>query len=126
MLKKIALLALPGVAPFEFGVICEVFGIDRSAMGGPTFELVIATADPGPVRTSLGFTMDIRTGLDAVDDADLLAVPAHEITSIDERYLEVIRRAEARRAGRCASSAWWPCDRRGCPLRPARRRRCTR
>jgi len=98
MLKKIALLALPGVAPFEFGVICEVFGVDRSAMGGPTFELVIATADPGPVRTSLGFTMDIRSGLDAVDDADLLAVPAHEITDIDERYLDVIRRAEARGA----------------------------
>ena len=30
MLKKVVLIALPGVAPFEFGVICEVFGIDRS------------------------------------------------------------------------------------------------
>jgi len=98
MLKKVVLLALPGIAPFEFGVICEVFGVDRSDMGGPRFDLVIATADPGPVRTSLGFTMDITHGLEAAADADLVAVPAHEITGIDERFLQVIREAEARGA----------------------------
>jgi transcriptional regulator GlxA family with amidase domain len=98
MLKKVVLLALPGVAPFEFGVICEVFGIDRSATGGPSFDFTIATADPGPVRTSLGFTMTIADGLEAAADADLVAVPAHEITGIDPRYLQVIRDAEARGA----------------------------
>jgi len=98
MLKKVALLAIPGVAPFEFGVICEVFGIDRTDMGGPKFDLAIVTADPGPVRTSLGFDMMIATGLDAAADADLVAVPAHAIERIDERYLEVIRAAEARGA----------------------------
>ena len=36
VLKKVVLIALPGVAPFEFGVICEVFGIDRTDSGGPT------------------------------------------------------------------------------------------
>jgi len=98
VLKKVALLAIPGVAPFEFGVVCEVFGIDRSDTGGPTFELVIATADPGPVRTSLGYDMVIETGLEAAADADLVAVPAHRIENIDERYLEVIRAAVARGA----------------------------
>jgi hypothetical protein len=52
MLQKIVALVLPGTAPFEFGVICEVFGIDRSESGGPTFEYHIATADPGPTPTS--------------------------------------------------------------------------
>jgi transcriptional regulator GlxA family with amidase domain len=98
MLKKVVLLALPGVAPFEFGVICEVFGIDRSATGGPRFDFTIATADPGPVRTSLGFTMNITAGLEIAADADLVAVPAHEITGIDPRFLQVIRDAEARGA----------------------------
>jgi transcriptional regulator GlxA family with amidase domain len=98
MLRKVALLAIPGLAPFEFGVICEVFGIDRSESGGPSFELAIATAGPGPVRTSLGFTMNIEHGLDAAADADLVAVPAHGIGPVDERYLEVIRAAEARGA----------------------------
>ena len=98
MLTKVVLLALPGVAPFEFGVVCEVFGIDRTATGGPRFDFTIATAVPGPVRTSLGFDMMIESGLEAAADADLVAVPAHAIDNIDEAYLEVIRAAEARGA----------------------------
>ena len=98
MLNKVVLLAIPGVAPFEFGVVCEVFGIDRSDTGGPVFDFTIATADPGPVETSLGYDMVITTGLAAAADADLIAVPAHRIENIDERYLEVIRAAEARGA----------------------------
>jgi transcriptional regulator GlxA family with amidase domain len=98
MLRKVVLLALPGVAPFEFGVVCEVFGIDRTSTGGPSFDFTIATAEPGPVRTSLGFTMNITADLSAAADADLVAVPAHEITGIDPRYLQVIRDAEARGA----------------------------
>ncbi|WP_309619408.1 helix-turn-helix domain-containing protein [Salinibacterium sp.] len=98
MLRTIVLLALPGVAPFEFGVICEVFGVDRSDSGGPTFDFTIATADPGAVRTSLGFDMIIPSGLDVAASADLIAVPAHAMESVDERYLSVIRAAEARGA----------------------------
>jgi len=98
MLEKIVLLAIPGVAPFEFGVICEVFGLDRRDSGGPCFDFTIATADPGPVRTSLGFDMHISQGLDVAADADLIAVPAHGTGRIDERYLDVIRAAEARGA----------------------------
>jgi transcriptional regulator GlxA family with amidase domain len=98
VLKKVVLFALPGVAPFEFGVICEVFGINRSSSGGPAFDFTIATADPGPVRTSLGFDMMIASGLDVAADADLIAVPAHTTGGVDERFLEVIRDAHARGA----------------------------
>ena len=98
MLKKVVLLALPGTAPFEFGVICEVFGIDRSASGGPAFDFTIATANPGSVRTSLGYDMMISAGLDVAADADLIAVPAHAIDGTDERFLQVIRDAEKRGA----------------------------
>lgn len=98
VLKKVVLLAIPGVAPFEFGVVCEVFGIDRTDTGGPTFDFTIATADPGPVRTSLGYDMHIMTGLDAAADADLIAVPAHKLEHIDERFLDAIRAAADRGA----------------------------
>ena len=98
MLKKIVLLAIPGVAPFEFGVVCEVFGLDRSDSGGPAFDFTIATATPGPVRTSLGYDMLIENDLSAAADADLIAVPAHSIERVDERFLDVIRDAEARGA----------------------------
>ena len=98
MLTKVVCLALPGTAPFEFGVVCEVFGIDRSESGGPKFEFAVATADPGPVMTSLGFPMIIENDLSVAADADLVAVPAHQIGPVDERYLEVILAAQARGA----------------------------
>ncbi|MET1042505.1 MAG: helix-turn-helix domain-containing protein [Microbacteriaceae bacterium] len=98
MLRKVVLLALPGVAPFEFGVVCEVFGVDRSDSGGPSFDFTIATADPGPVHTSMGVDLVVPTGLEVASDADLIAVPAHPIEGVDARYLEVIRQAEARGA----------------------------
>jgi len=98
MLQKIVALALPGVAPFEFGVVCEVFGIDRSDSGGPRFDFTIVTADPGRVPTSLGYDMVIADGLDAAADADLVAVPAHTMDEVDDRYLDLIRDAEERGA----------------------------
>ena len=33
MLHKVAVIALPGVAVFELGVLCELFGSDRTADG---------------------------------------------------------------------------------------------
>jgi len=98
VLRKVVCLALPGTAPFEFGVICEVFGIDREDSGGPTFDFAIATAEPGPVEMSLGFTMTIDNDLSVAADADLIAVPAHHRGRVDERYLDVVRAAEARGA----------------------------
>ncbi|TPW73570.1 GlxA family transcriptional regulator [Schumannella sp. 10F1B-5-1] len=98
MIKKVATLVIPGTAPFEFGIMCEVFGIDRSATGGPSFEHHVVTADPGPVMTSQGFSMNIADDLSACADADLITVPAHLIQNNDERYLQVLRDAEARGA----------------------------
>lgn len=99
MLHTIACLALPQMAPFEFGVICEVFGIDRREHGGPTFDFHVVAADPGPVRTKLGFDIVVSEGLEAARSADLVAVPASLIAEPpDERILDVIREAVARGA----------------------------
>ncbi len=99
MLQTIACIALPHMAPFEFGVICEVFGIDRSEHGGPTFDFHVVAADPGPVATKLGFDVIVNEGLDAAYTADLVAVPASLIgTDADERVLDVIRHAVDRGA----------------------------
>ncbi|WP_350347302.1 helix-turn-helix domain-containing protein [Agromyces sp. G08B096] len=99
MLQTIACIALPQMAPFEFGVICEVFGIDRREHGGPTFDFHVVAADPGPVRTKLGFDIVVNEGLDAARTADLVAVPASLIDQApDERVLEVVRDAVDRGA----------------------------
>jgi transcriptional regulator GlxA family with amidase domain len=99
MLKKIVCVAIPGMAPFEFGVICEVFGIDRSAHGGPVFDFHVVTAVPGALRTKIGFDIVVRDDLTAAADADLIAIPAYEAGSeIHPDVLRVVREAEARGA----------------------------
>src|SRR5690606_30600847 len=132
---KVALIAVPDLAPFEFGVVCEEFGVDRSDHGGPRFDFVVATAEPGRVPTSLGFDMVIEQDLSAAADADLVAIPAHLMRAgdehlVDERYLDVIRDAHARGAwvlsvctgafllaragllaGRCATTHWMHTER---------------
>jgi transcriptional regulator GlxA family with amidase domain len=98
MLTTVVALAIPGLAPFEFGVLCEVFGIDRTEAGGPRFDFRVVTADPGAVRMSLGFDLVVTDDLSFAADADLIAVSSRGCGPVDERYLEVIRAAEARGA----------------------------
>jgi len=99
MLKKIVCVAIPGMAPFEFGVICEVFGIDRSEHGGPVFDFRVVTAVPGALRTKLGFDIVVHDDLAAAADADLIAIPAYEAGSeIHPDVLRIVRDAERRGA----------------------------
>lgn len=99
MLKRVVCVTLPGMAPFEFGVICEVFGVDRSDQGGPTFDFHVTAAEPGPIRTKLGFDILVHEDLSAADDADLIAIPAYEQGEpLHPEILRVVREAEARGA----------------------------
>ena len=50
-IKTVSVLVLDGLAVFEFGVVCEVFGIDRSAEGVPNFDFKVCGPEPGrPLR----------------------------------------------------------------------------
>lgn len=77
MLRNVVAVALPGVAPFELGVLCEVFGIDRSDQGLPSFDFDVVAVKPGRVPTSVGFSLDVSHGLGRAAAADLVAVPAY-------------------------------------------------
>ena len=98
MLSKIVCVALPGMAPFEFGTICEVFGIDRSDMGGPAFDFHVVAAEPGEIPMKHGLSLTVTESIDEAEDADLVAIPAYLWTGFDERVLETVRRAAARGA----------------------------
>ncbi|WP_109506315.1 GlxA family transcriptional regulator [Nocardioides speluncae] len=76
MLTNVAVLAYDGVAPFELGVLCEAFGIDRSDQGLPTLDFAVCAVQPGRVPTSLGFGIDVEEDLTRAAEADLVAVPA--------------------------------------------------
>ena len=64
------------VAPFELGVACEVFGVDRSYLADPWYRFLLAAADPPPLRTKSGFTIDTPYGLEVLAEADTIVVPA--------------------------------------------------
>jgi transcriptional regulator GlxA family with amidase domain len=87
------------LSPFELAVACEVFGIDRSAdVGSPWYRFVVCAADPPPVTTGMGFTVDTRHGLEALRRADTIVVPAGGDGEHNEALLEGLRRAHRRGA----------------------------
>jgi transcriptional regulator GlxA family with amidase domain len=87
-------LVLDGLAVFEFGVICEVFGIDRSADGVPNFDFKVCGPEPGrPLRTSVGAFITPDHGLDSLVGADLVAIPAISGPDYLPEALDAIRAA---------------------------------
>jgi len=75
-LKSVAVLLQEPVALFEFGVLAEVFGIDRTEEGIAAFDYRVCAETPGPLDSRNGTTVTAAFGLEAAADADLVAVPA--------------------------------------------------
>ncbi|MEU6594604.1 helix-turn-helix domain-containing protein [Streptomyces sp. NPDC046881] len=96
MLKNVAAVLLDGVHPFELGVVCEVFGIDRSDDGLPVYDFAVVSAEGPELGTHCGFTVSTPYGLERLEEADLIAVPAGE-TYAEREYppelLAALRRA---------------------------------
>ncbi|MBC7304889.1 MAG: helix-turn-helix domain-containing protein [Nocardia sp.] len=95
MLSKVAVVLNDRLAMFEFGVVCEVFGLDRTADGLPGFDFRVCGAEPGkPLRsTTPGISVAPDFGLDQLADADLVALPASPISHYDDQVLAAVRDA---------------------------------
>ena len=66
-----------GVAPFELGVACEVFGIQRPELVDPGYRFIICSADEPPIRTAWNlFCLVNVSPLRALDQADTIIIPA--------------------------------------------------
>src|SRR5690242_13612243 len=73
---RVAVLVFPPVSVFELSVACEVFGIDRSAMGVPNYDVRICCYDEPPLTTNgAGFTIDTPHRLEALAWADTIILP---------------------------------------------------
>ncbi len=97
MLKNVAAVLLDGVHPFELGVVCEVFGLDRSDEGLPVYDFAVVSAEGPSLGTHVGgLTVSTPYGLDRLEEADLIAVPAAD-AAVDRDYppelLAALRRA---------------------------------
>ncbi|MFD7698990.1 GlxA family transcriptional regulator [Streptomyces caelestis] len=101
MLRNVAVVLLDGVNPFELGVICEVFGVDRSDDGLPVYDFAVTSADGPAVRTNTGFSLQVEHGLERLEAADLIAVPAgasYVSREFPPELLDALRRGVARGA----------------------------
>jgi transcriptional regulator GlxA family with amidase domain len=98
VLQNVAVVVFDQVSVFELGVLCEVFGFDRTADGLPGYDFAVCAAEPGVLRTSSGFSVDTPYGLERLASAELIAIPGWR--DLDERppepLLEALRQAVAR------------------------------
>lgn len=100
-MKTVACVVQDGFAPFEFGVACEAFGLDRSADGVPNFDFRIVAPRPGVVRSKIGFSINVEHDLSFAAEADLVVfcpVPREVWGDIDPLLVDLAREAVARGA----------------------------
>ncbi len=98
-LTSVAVLVYDGVAPFELGVLCEAWGLDRREDGVPAFDFAVCTPEPGEVQTPAGFSLQVPNDLSRAADADLLAVPAMpRDRPVPDAILDALCRANGRGA----------------------------
>jgi len=100
-MESVAVVVLPGFAPFEFGLACEAFGLDRTDDDIPRFDFRLVTPDPGLVQSNLGFSVTVENDLAFADEADLVVltpIPRRSWGRIDDRVLELVRRVADRGA----------------------------
>jgi transcriptional regulator GlxA family with amidase domain len=94
MIETVSALVLDGVTPFEFGVLCEVFGIDRTADGVPNFAFKVCGPEAAkPLRMSIGAHITPDHGLDGLVGADLVAIPAFVGVDYPQEALDAIKAA---------------------------------
>lgn len=100
MLKTVAVVLLQDVALFEFGVLAEVFGIDRSEDGVPKLDFRVCAQEAGmPLSALNGTTVTAPHGLDGLLGADLVAVPATPVLyGYPTEVLDALREASNRGA----------------------------
>lgn len=96
----VAVVAYQQISPFHLAVPCMVFGEDLLRLGAPRYRLSVCAAEPGPLRTPAGFSIDVAQGLEALADADTIVVPAWRDPAepAPPALLDALRAAHARGA----------------------------
>ncbi|GAA1128821.1 MULTISPECIES: GlxA family transcriptional regulator [Microbacterium] len=100
-MKTVACIIQDGFAPFEFGVACEAFGLDRSDEGVPSFDFRVVAPRAGVVNSKMGFSVNVENDLSFAYEADLVVfcpLPREYWAQIDPLLLDVARDAVARGA----------------------------
>jgi transcriptional regulator GlxA family with amidase domain len=92
----VVIVVYDGVALFELGVACDVFGDDHG--GDRLYSLAICAAAPS-VTTDAGFLMQVSHGLAAIRGAHTVIVPPTELAGqVPEPVLDALQQARSRGA----------------------------
>lgn len=96
----VAVLAYDGLCTFEFGVAYEVFGLPRPEMGPDWYRYQVVAVEDGPLRAAGGLTVSADSGLDQLEQANLIVIPGWRAidAAAPERLLEALREAKRRGA----------------------------
>jgi len=98
MARRVAAVITEESSIFELGLVVEVFGIDRSNLTPDWYQFRLCAADPRPVRTETGITIDPPFGLEALAWADTIAVLPTARRDLPDEYLAALRAAHRRGA----------------------------
>jgi transcriptional regulator GlxA family with amidase domain len=101
---RVATVLISGANPFEFGVACEVFGLRRPELGPPMYEHRLVVEEH-PTTVNGGWTLDSPHGLEALQWADTIVVPAAGDSTSHEPSPDLVDalRAAYRRGARMVS-----------------------
>ncbi len=82
---RVVVLVRHGVMPMELGIVHQLFGTATDPDHAPLYAVRTCTPTPGLVRTEADFALQVTHGLDLLDQADTVLVPAsHELDETDE------------------------------------------
>src|SRR4029450_9012599 len=74
---QVVAVAVTDQAPiFELAVACEVFGVDRTDLVDPWYEMRLCASQPGALHTAAGLRLETTYGLDELTSADTVLVCA--------------------------------------------------
>lgn len=97
---RVAVLAYEGASLFHLSVPGMVFGVRPVPSGLAPYEVVYCATTPGRVRCDQGMEIDVPGGLDAMERADIVIVPAwnHPESTAPAALTDALRRAHLRGA----------------------------
>jgi len=71
---SVAVVAFDRISPFHLAVPSVVFGDVHPSV--PRFDFSVCAAEPGPLSTTVGFTVSVAHGLEVLGTADIVIVPS--------------------------------------------------
>jgi AraC family transcriptional regulator, transcriptional activator FtrA len=68
-------LVYDGLCTFEYGIVAEVFGLDRPELGGALYQFSSVCLEKGPVRAAGGLRVKASGTPADLDNADIIIIP---------------------------------------------------